>query len=179
MIVLINNVCASTFPRLPLPECGRVVIRMVTTKPPIPATVHPTPAPMVARLLFYQTRSAWSMDQGSTRKRSAVHNCVPTVTKCCVMWEGLSLPHDTKFGNCRGEIVDRSVIFIKLIWFDKSGARSLRTCATDSNKGDASRNRHLEYARVGRSGKIQKVDFILCWTYIISYNSMLPIQVLG
>ena len=28
------------------------------------------------------------------------------------MWEGLSLPHDTKFGNCRGEIVDRRTIFI-------------------------------------------------------------------
>ena len=51
---------------------------------------------------FYQTRSAWSMDQGSTKKRSAVHNFVPTVTKFWVMWEGLSLPHDTKFGNCRG-----------------------------------------------------------------------------
>ena len=61
---------------------------------------------------FYQTRSAWSMDQGSTKKRSAVHNFVPTVTKFCVMWEGLSLPHDTKFGNCRGETVDRRVIFI-------------------------------------------------------------------
>ena len=61
---------------------------------------------------FYQTRSAWSMDQGSTKERSAVHNFVPTVTKFCVMWEGLSLPHDTKFGNCRGEIGDRRVIFI-------------------------------------------------------------------
>ena len=61
---------------------------------------------------FYQTRSAWSMDQGSTKKRSAVHNFVPTVTKFCVMWEGLSLPYDTKFGNCRGAIVDRRVIFI-------------------------------------------------------------------
>ena len=48
---------------------------------------------------FYQTRSAWSVDQGSTRKCSAVHNFAPTVTKFCVMWEGLSLPHDTKFGN--------------------------------------------------------------------------------
>ena len=28
------------------------------------------------------------------------------------MWEGLSLPHDTKFGNCRDEIADRRVIFI-------------------------------------------------------------------
>ena len=61
---------------------------------------------------FYQTRSAWSMDQGSTKKRSAVHNFVLTVTKFCVMWEGLSLPQDTKFGNCRDEIVDRRVIFI-------------------------------------------------------------------
>ena len=52
------------------------------------------------------------MDQGSTKKRSAVHNFVPTVTKFCVMWEGLSLPHDTKFGNCRGEIVDRRMVFI-------------------------------------------------------------------
>ena len=63
-------------------------------------------------LCFYQTRSAWSMDQGSTRKRSAAHNFAPTVTKFCVMWEGLSLPHDTKFSKCRGEIVDRRMIFI-------------------------------------------------------------------
>ena len=40
------------------------------------------------------------MDQGSTKKRSAVHNFVPTVTKFCVI------------GNCRGETVDRRVIFI-------------------------------------------------------------------
>ena len=53
------------------------------------------------------------MDQGSTKKYSAVHSAfAPTVTKFCVMWEGLSLPHDTKFGNCRGTIVDRRVIFI-------------------------------------------------------------------
>ena len=52
------------------------------------------------------------MDQGSTKKRSAVHNFVPTVTKFCVLWEGLSLPQDTKFGHCRDEIVDRRVIFI-------------------------------------------------------------------
>ena len=60
---------------------------------------------------FYQTRSAWSVDQGSTRKCSAVQHFAPTVMKFCVMWEGLSLPHDTKFGNCRGEIADRRVIF--------------------------------------------------------------------
>ena len=52
------------------------------------------------------------MDQGSTKKRSAVHNCAPTVTKFCVMWEGQALPHGTKFGNCRCEIVGRRVIFI-------------------------------------------------------------------
>ena len=57
-------------------------------------------------LCFYQTRSAWSMDQGSNKKHSPAYNFAPTVTKFCVMWEGLSLPHDTKFGNCRCEIVD-------------------------------------------------------------------------
>ena len=61
---------------------------------------------------FIKPRSVWSMDQGSTRKRSAVHNFAPTVTKFCVMWEGLSLPQDTKFGNCRGEIVHRRMISI-------------------------------------------------------------------
>ena len=75
-------------------------------------TGHHCTAWSSARLCFYQMRSAWSMDQGSTKKRSAVHNFVPTVTKFCVMWEGLSLPHDTKFGNCRGEIVDRRMVFI-------------------------------------------------------------------
>ena len=52
------------------------------------------------------------MDQGSTMKRSAVHNFAPTVTKFCVMWEGQALPHDTKFGNSRCEIVGRRVVFI-------------------------------------------------------------------
>ena len=52
------------------------------------------------------------MDQGSTMKRSAVRNFAPTVTKFCVMWEGQALPHDTKFGNSRCEIVGRRVIFI-------------------------------------------------------------------
>ena len=37
---------------------------------------------------------------------SPAYNFTPTVTKFCVMWEGLSLPHDTKFGNCRYKIVD-------------------------------------------------------------------------
>ena len=52
------------------------------------------------------------MDQGSTGKRSAVDNFAPTVTKFCVMWEGRALPHHTKFGNCRCEMVGRRMIFI-------------------------------------------------------------------
>ena len=55
---------------------------------------------------FYQTRSAWSVDQGSNKKHSPAYNFAPTVNKFCVMWEGLSLPHGTKFGNCRCKIVD-------------------------------------------------------------------------
>ena len=83
------------------------------------------------------------MDQGSTMKRSAVHNFAPTVTKFCVMWEGQALPHDTKFGNSRCEIVGRRVIFIwSLIhWLRWSGLikaepehhhrhRRLRLCQT-------------------------------------------------
>ena len=55
---------------------------------------------------FYQTRSAWSVDQGSNKKHSPAYNFAPTVTEFCVMWEGQALPHDTKFGNCRCKIVD-------------------------------------------------------------------------
>ena len=46
------------------------------------------------------------MDQGSNKNHSPAYNFAPTVTKFCVVWEGLSFPHDTKFGNCRCEIVD-------------------------------------------------------------------------
>ena len=46
------------------------------------------------------------MDQGSNKINSPAYNVAPTVTKFCVMWEGLSLPHDTKLGNCRCKIVD-------------------------------------------------------------------------
>ena len=63
-------------------------------------------ADWLPRLCFYQTRSAWSRDQGSNKNHSPAYNFTPTVTKFCVMWEGLSLPHDTKFGNCRCKIVD-------------------------------------------------------------------------
>ena len=57
-------------------------------------------------LYFYQTRSAWSVDQGTNKNHSPACNFTPTVTKFCVTWEGLSLPHDTEFGNCRWKIVD-------------------------------------------------------------------------
>ena len=57
-------------------------------------------------LCFYQAGSAWSMDQGSNKNHSPAYNFAPTVTKFCVVWEGLSVPRDTKFGNCRCEIVD-------------------------------------------------------------------------
>ena len=60
-------------------------------------------------LCFYQTRSAWSRDQESYKNHSPAYNFAPTVTKFCVMWEGLSFPHDTKFGNCRCQIVDSRV----------------------------------------------------------------------
>ena len=55
---------------------------------------------------FYQTRSAWSKDQGSNENHFPVHNFAPTVNKFCVVWEGQALPQDTKFGNCRDKIVD-------------------------------------------------------------------------
>ena len=90
-----------------------------TTSRHFPSTISPSVMcffnilnTIASRPQFYQTRSAWSMDQGSSKKRSTVHNFVPTVTKFCVMWEGLSLPQDTKCGNCRDEIVVRRVIFI-------------------------------------------------------------------
>ena len=69
---------------------------------------------------FYQTRSAWSMDQGSNENHSPVNNFAPTVTKFCVMWEGQALPHDTKLGNCRDKIVDSRVF---LSWSLIHGSR--------------------------------------------------------
>ena len=42
----------------------------------------------------------------TNKNHSPGSNFVPTVIKFCVMWEGQALPHDTKFRNCRGKIVD-------------------------------------------------------------------------
>ena len=90
---------------------------------------------LITRSLFYQTISVWSMDQVSTRNRSAVHNFAPTVTKFCFMWEGLALPHDTKFVNCWQESDYQLIIdpWIKLIWFDKNGARKQATIWTNTD----------------------------------------------
>ena len=71
-----------------------------------PETLELTGKCGIIRLCFYQTRSAWSMDQGSNKNHSPAYHFAPTVTKFCVMWEGSSLPHDTKFSNSRCEIVD-------------------------------------------------------------------------
>ena len=60
----------------------------------------------LTRPCFYQTRSAWSADQRSNKNHSPAYNFAPTVTKFCVMWEGQTLPHHTKFGNCRYKILD-------------------------------------------------------------------------
>ena len=74
---------------------------------PLYNDVEPIPSILYSpRPHFYQTRSAWSKDQGSNENHSPVHNFAPTVTKFCVMWEGQALPQDTKFGNCRDKIVD-------------------------------------------------------------------------
>ena len=54
---------------------------------------------------FYQTRSDWSMDQGSTKKRSAVHNFVLTVTK---FWQ-------------ENDFHLILIPWTKLVEFDKSG----------------------------------------------------------
>ena len=53
----------------------------------------------ITQALLLSTRSAWSIDQGSNKNNSPINNFTPTVTKCCVMWEGQTLPHDTKFRN--------------------------------------------------------------------------------
>ena len=45
-------------------------------------------------------------EMNGRKNNSPAYNFAPTVTKFCVMWEGLSLPHDTKLGNCRCKIVD-------------------------------------------------------------------------
>ena len=76
-------------------------------------TIHESISPVASLMAvtiawphFYQTRSAWSVDQGSNKNHSPAYNFAPIVTKFCVMWEGQALPHDTKFGNCRCKIVD-------------------------------------------------------------------------
>ena len=84
--------------------CSRVNMKQLWCL--VPPGSKPLPEPMLTWPCFYQTRSAWSADQGSNKNHSPVYNFAPTVTKFCVMWEGQALPHHTKFGNCRYKIVD-------------------------------------------------------------------------
>ena len=52
----------------------------------------------------------WIKDQlGNPLLSTILHLQLPNF---CVMWEGQALLHDTKFGNCRCEVVGRRVIFI-------------------------------------------------------------------
>ena len=85
-----------------------------------------------SRLCFYQTRSTWSMDQGSNKNHSPINNFTPTVTKFCVMWEGQALPHDTKFGNCRDKIVDSRAF---LSWSLIHGSSSSRLIKAEPEDG--------------------------------------------
>ena len=109
------------------------------------------------------------MDQGSTMKRSAVHNFAPTVTKFCVMWEGQALPHDTKFGNSRCEIVGRRVIFI---WSLIHGLRWSGLIKAEPGRPDKWFDTHyprnLSYHRLAnkRSTHTEWHRFI-CWCIIL------------
>ena len=98
------------------------------------------------------------MDQGSNKNHYPAYNFTPTVTKFCVMWEGLSLPHDTKFGNCRCKIVDSrsfhswSLIhglrwsgLIKVTWRDRGLALQWRNnesngCSTICSSADQTKH---------------------------------------
>ena len=112
------------------------------------------------------------MDQGSTMKRSAVHNFAPTVTKFCVMWEGQALPHDTKFGNSRCEIVGRRVIFIWSLIHGSSWSGNYNS----NLRMNASEILGMKYAALHRqlpSPKHFEANMLLWWAiwHNIYYNS--------
>ena len=48
------------------------------------------------------------------------------------MWEGLSLSHDTKFGNCRDKIVDKRVIFTWSLIYGSSWSGLIKAEPGDS-----------------------------------------------
>ena len=130
-------------------------------------------------LCFYQTRSTWSMDQRSTKKRSAVHNFVPTVTKFCVMWEGLSLPHDTKFGNCRGEIVDRRMVFIWSLIHGSGWSRLIKAEPGDNRPNndhhEVGRSHLLNPLRPRQNGRpFRRRHFR---THFWGWNNSIPIEI--
>ena len=115
---------------------------------------------ILSRPHFYQTRSAWSMDQGSNENHSPVNNFVPTVTKFCVLWEGQALPQDTKFGNCRDKIVDsRAFISWSLIHGSSWSGLIKLGPERDELKCDVS-----EMTSVGvQVCELKKFCEIMCW----------------
>ena len=90
---------------------------------------------LITWLCFYQTRSAWSMGQGSNKNHSPINNITPTVTKFCVMWEGQALPHDTKFGNCRDKIVDNRAFLSWSLIHGSSWSRLIKAEPGQSSPG--------------------------------------------
>ena len=103
-----------------------------TTKP---KKIIAYPALDLTWLCFYQTRSAWSRDQESNKNHTPAYNFAPTVTKFCVMWEGLSLPHDTKFSNCRCQIVDSRVFPIWSLIHGSSWSGLIKAEPGDNHQG--------------------------------------------
>ena len=105
------------------------------------------------------------MDQGSTMKRSAVHNFAPTVTKFCVMWEGQALPHDTKFGNSRCEIVGRRVIFIWSLIHGLRWSGLIKAELGQCHWGEQSTLTHLGPTKMAVA--IQTCSIALFWMTIV------------
>ena len=80
------------------------------------------------------------------------------------MWEGQALPHDTKFGNSRCEIVGRSDFYlildpwITLIRFDKSRACSNNFYVSNSILSDSLTELEFELAKmiIGHKNKYKQ-----------------------
>ena len=106
------------------------------------------------------------MDQGSTMKRSAVHNFAPTVTKFCVMWEGQALPHDTKFGNSRCEIIGRRVIFI---WSLIHGLRWSGLIKAEPG-ADSSLTPNIRQGVINMKPLWPRLLRLMCHSALMSYN---------
>ena len=64
------------------------------------------------RQLLDSGRSSIKPDQLDPWIKDQVRNALLSTILSLQLPNFVSLPHDTKFGNCRGEVVDRRVIFI-------------------------------------------------------------------